>query len=114
MTVLLASGRVKPEDVFSDPVEMITLLPRAIKFIQGDPKYGPLMPPDLINADQKLQYFIVTMFEDATGKTLLPGRANPVEIAKQIQQFQEIRNNLIAQTEEERLRKAGNPDEGDE
>jgi hypothetical protein len=114
MTVLLASGRVKPEDVFSDPVEMVSLLPRAIKFIQGDPKYGPLMPPDLLNADQKLQYFVVTMFEDATGKTLLPGRANSSELAKQIQQFHEIRSKMIAQTQEERLRKAGNSEEGDE
>lgn len=114
MTVLLASGRVKPEDVFSDPVEMVSMLPRAIKFIQSDPKYGPLMPPDLMHADQRLQYFIVTLFEDASGKTLLPGRANESEIAQQIQQFQEIRNRLIAQTEEERLRKAGNPDDNEE
>jgi hypothetical protein len=114
MTVLLASGRVRPEDVFSDPTEMVSVLPRAIKFIQSDPKYGPLMPPDIINADQNLQYFIVTMFEDATGKTLLPGRANQVEIAKQIQKFNEIRNKLIAQTEQDRQRKAGSIEESAE
>jgi hypothetical protein len=114
MTVLLASGRVKPEDVFSDPVEMVSMLPRAIKFIQSDPTYGPLMPPELINADQRLQYFIVSLFEDATGKTLLPGRANVSEIAQQIEHFKEIRNRLIAQTDEERLRKAGNPDDNEE
>lgn len=114
ITVLLASGRNKPEDVFSDPVEMVATLPRAIKFMLSDPKYGPMMPPDLINADQNLQYLVVTLFEDATGKTLLPGRANPVDIAKQIQQFQEIRNKLIDRTNEDRLRKAGNPEDGEE
>lgn len=113
MTVLLASNRVKPEDVFSDPVEMVSILPRAIKFIQGDPVYGPLMPPDIINADPKLQYFIVCMYEDATKKTLLPGRANQVELAKQIQQFQAIRQQMIAQVEEDRLKKVGDESTGE-
>lgn len=105
MTVLLASSRVKPEDVFSDPVEMVSILPRAIKFIQSDPKYGPLMPPEMINADQKLQYFIVSMYEDATGKVLLPGRANQVEIAKQIEQFHAIRQTMIEEAADSRQKK---------
>lgn len=106
MTVLLASGRINPEDVFSNPVELVSTLPRAIQFMLGDPKYGPLMPPDLIDADPKLQYFIVAMFEDATGRTLLPGRADPVELAGQIQHFNKVRDQLVAEREETRLQKA--------
>ena len=97
MTVLLASGRVKSEDVFEDPEEMISVLPRAIQFIKSDSTYGPLMPHDVLNADEKMQYFIVTLFENATGRTLLPGRSNPVDIAKQIEHFKSVRNKLMAE-----------------
>lgn len=108
LTVLLASGRMKPEDFFSNPFEVVSTLPRAIKFILDDPKYGPLMPIDLIDGNPKLQYLIVALYEDATQKTLLPGRMSARQIVDQIQHCQELRETLIAQTEEERQRMAAN------
>lgn len=108
LTVLLASGRMKPEDFYSDPFEVVSTLPRAIEFILDDPKYGPLMTIDLIDGNPKLQYLIVALYEDATQKTLLPGRMSALQIADQIQRCQESRETLIAQTKEERQRIAAN------
>ena len=100
LTVLLASGRVNQEDFYSDPVEAISSLPQVIRLIMDDPKYGPLVPAELIDANQKLQYLIVALYEDATQKTLLPGRMSAPQIEDQIQRFQEIQDALITQTED--------------
>lgn len=113
MTVLLASGRVKPEDVFSDPNEMLNLLPRAIQFIRQDPEFGPLMPADLQNADQRLQYFVVSLYEKATNRSLLPGRENAAELGRQIENFNAYRAQMIEQVEAGRARNALS-DESDE
>jgi len=102
MTVLLASGRVKPEDTFADPAAMISALPHAIELMAKDPKYGPLMPPELLGADARMQYLVVTLFEEATGRSILPGRENPLNIAQQIQKFEQHRANMIAQLEQSR------------
>lgn len=114
MTVLLASGRVRPEDVFQDPNEAVLALPRAIKFIQGDPVYGPLMPTELLTADEKLQFFVVSLYEAAAQRRLLPGRQNPEAIARQIQEFHAYRDKLTKIVDEDRLRKAGAGAEGEE
>lgn len=106
MTVLLASGRVRPEDVFQDPNEAILALPRAVKFIQNDPTYGPLMPTELLTADEKLQFFVVSLYEAAAGRRLLPGRQNPEKIAEQIKQVHAYRAELTAIVDKDRERKA--------
>lgn len=104
MSVLLASGRVKPEDVFGDPHEMLNMLPRAIQFIRHDPEFGPLMPTDILNADEHLQYFIVSLYEKATKRVLLPGRENAAELGQQINQFNAYRAQMIEQVEAGRAR----------
>jgi hypothetical protein len=113
MTVLLASGRVKPEDVFPDPNELLNTLPRAIQFIRHDTEFGPLMPPDMLNADPQLQYFVVTMYEKATGRVLLPGRENPASLGEQITNFNAYRARMLEQIEAGRAKNTLSDDSED-
>lgn len=105
MTVLLASGRVRPEDLFTDPTNMLHLLPGALLTIKKHPAWGPLMPPGLLDGgDERMQYFVVSLFEKATGLNLLTEageeRADPAFIAKQVLAYHELRANLLAEVEE--------------
>ena len=97
MTVLLAAGRVKAEDVFENPCEVSAAIPAALRFIQSHPKYGPLMPPAVFAASPEMQLFVVTLFEAAEGRALLPGRQNMAEVAVSMRQYEEKRAKLVLQ-----------------
>ena len=84
LTILMASGRIKPEDYHSNPNDVIANLPRAIKLILNDPKYGPLVPISLIEGNSRLQHLIVSLYEDATKTMLLPGRKSAEEILDEL------------------------------
>ena len=84
LTILMASGRIKPEDYHSNPTDVIANLPRAIKFILDDPKYGPLVPISLIEGNSRLQYLIISLYEDATKTMLLPGRKSAEEMLDEL------------------------------
>jgi hypothetical protein len=102
MTVLLAAGRVKAEDVFEDPSEVSAAIPAALRFIQSNPRFGPLMPPAVFAASPEMQLFVVTLFEAAEGRALLPGRQNMAEVAASMLQYEEKRAKLVLQVEADR------------
>lgn len=106
LTVLLAAGRVKPEDVLEDVPEMLMMLPAAIRYIQQHPNFGPLMPADILTASNDLKLFVVTLFEAATGRSLLPGRRDPVALAEQVRQFESYREKLLTRAQEDADRRA--------
>ncbi len=105
LTVLLAAGRIRPEDVFEQPNEMISALPAALQLIERHPSFGPMMPATIYAAEPQMQLFIVSLFEAATNCKLLPGRHNPSDIAFAIQMFAERRAKLVAKVEADRRRK---------
>jgi hypothetical protein len=92
--MLLAASRVKSTDLFEDEHEMLQALPRALRYIQGDPLYGPLMPYDVFKARKELQFFVVTLYEKARGRRLLPGAHNAKDIAEKIAKYNEDRERL--------------------
>lgn len=95
LTVLLAAGRIRPLDIFQDRYEAIATIPRAIQFIKGDFTFGPIMPTDIVDETSlETQFFIVKLFEAATGNTLLPGAFEAEKIAHQIQEYQAYREHL--------------------
>ena len=104
-TVLLAAGRIKPEDVFEDPFEVILALPAALRLIQSHPWLGPLMPPEVFVARPELQLFIVTLFEAAENRKLLPGRQSIEEMAKMLHNYALRREELLKQVEGDRQAK---------
>ncbi len=105
MTVLLASSQVKAEDVFENPHEMIAALPAALRFIQSNPKFGPLMPPEVFGLSPLLQLLIVSLFEAAENRVLLPGRQSMEEMATNIQEYAQKRASLMQQVAADRKAK---------
>jgi len=72
----LAAGQLRFSDFFADPDELAESLASAIHYIRGDPEFGPLMPPVIQPLSAEMQHLIVTLYERATGRTLLPLRAS--------------------------------------
>ncbi len=97
ITVMFAAGQINAEDVFEDPLEMCTALPAALRFIQNNPTFGPIMPPKVFSVSKQLQLFIVTLFEAAEGRTLLPGRQSMADVAKTMQEYARKRAKLTQQ-----------------
>lgn len=85
MQVMLAAGKVKPEDVYENPYEVAMSVPKAIEAIAKDTKYGAMMPPQLRNAPFDVQFFVVTLFEAARGVSLIPGKHSATEMARHIE-----------------------------
>ena len=83
--VMIAAGRLKVEDFYSDPTLLDQQLGPALEFIQRDPELGLSLPPSAFIADLDLQRFIVLLYEKASGKTLLPNRANLTDILQILQ-----------------------------
>ena len=113
ITVLLAAGRVTPEDIFEEPFEVSRALPRAIEFMKRDPQFGPLMPTELLmgKASAQMQFFVVSLYEKATGRTLLPGKHDLQSVATEIAQFQAVAAQRRAEVETEFVRKQRTPKE---
>jgi transcriptional regulator with XRE-family HTH domain len=94
LQVLLASGKVKPEDIYERPHEVAMSIPHAIEAIAQDPKFGALMPPDVRNLSYETQFFIVTLFEAARDVRLVPGKHSPDEMARYIAELEKEREKL--------------------
>lgn len=99
VTVLLAAGALKPEDFFEQPDEIETALPRAMDFIKSDPKYGPLLPPEVTarDASARLQAFVVRLYEGVTGLKFLPGEHAVENIVKALKEIDQRRTQLLKQ-----------------
>ena len=80
LAVLVAAGQLK-EEHFREPVEDSVLLRQALGTILRDPVYGPILPPSLLQQDERLQRAVVILYERATGKRLLGGRVNAGDLA---------------------------------
>jgi len=91
LQVMLAAGKVKPEDLYEDPYEAARNVPRAIDAIAKDHKYGAMMPPELRHASYKLQFFVVMLFEAARGVKLIPGKHSASELAQDVATLQMLR-----------------------
>ncbi len=96
-TVLVAAGIVRPEDIQERPEQIGNTVSAALQFIGKDPTFGPLMPPELLTTavSAQLQYFVVRLFESATGSKLIPGERSVEEIISALSQVEQRRQELI-------------------
>ena len=78
----LAAGQLKPEDFYAKPDVVRDYLRPAMKFIQTDPEFAPLIPATIVDLPSDLQHAFVMLYERATGRSLIPGRVSAEEIAK--------------------------------
>lgn len=97
LTVLLAAGKITPEDLFEDPADMLRSLPNAMRFIQKDSEFGGIMPPELMDAAPQVQFFVVALYESATKRKLLPGKVDHYDLARQVEAYNESRQALEAE-----------------
>lgn len=100
VTVLMAAGALKAEDMFERPDEIASALPDAIEYVLKHPTWGPLAPPEVRakNASAPLQFFVVRLFEAATGLKLIPGEHSIENIAQSLKTLDELRQKLLKQS----------------
>jgi hypothetical protein len=75
VVVMLAAGQLSLKDFHQEPEVVEQYLEPALRFIQGDPKFGAYMPASVFGMTSAERQFIVMLYERASGKTLLPVRA---------------------------------------
>lgn len=73
ITVLVAAGQVRPEDYYEHPESLERELDASLQFMQKDAHWGPMLPPEVYGVSVPLKRAIVTAYEQATGRVLLPG-----------------------------------------
>lgn len=78
----LAAGQLSSDDFYTNPDVVRDYLRPAMKFIHSDPEFGPFIPATVVDLPEDLQHAFVLLYERATGRTLIPGRVSPEEIAK--------------------------------
>jgi transcriptional regulator with XRE-family HTH domain len=86
IAVLLAAGRVHPEDYYHSPEEVRELVRRGVSALMRDPEIGPLVPANLEVADYEMQRLVVLLYERATGKKLLPEAVDLEALLREIEE----------------------------
>ena len=79
ISVMVAAGQLREQD-FRERVNDEVLLRQALDTMLLDPAYGPILPPSLLQQEEKLQRAVVILYERATGKRLLGGRVTAAEL----------------------------------
>jgi len=88
LSVLMLSGRITPEDAFESDETVASEIPRAISYLCEDPEWGALVPPEVREGSYRAQFLVVRLYEEATGKKLLPERLNIRTLAEEIRKLQ--------------------------
>lgn len=91
MAVMLAAGRVRPDDFYEAPESLAGLLDNALHFIQKDPDWGPFLPPEIFASTMAIKQFAVMAYEEATGRNLVPTR---LELGSMIESVKEMEASL--------------------
>lgn len=76
LAVLVAADIVRMEDIYAAADFVPRALRPALQFIQRDPAWGPFLHPVTFEADQRVQHLLVLLYQEATGRNLMPGRLN--------------------------------------
>jgi len=114
LSVLMLSGRISPEDAFESKEVVVEEIPRAMKYLVDDPEWGPLVPPELREPvdeasrerQYRTQFLIVRLYEEATGKKLLPERVTAASLGEQIQKLQALQAQRQEAVDEYRNKKS--------
>ncbi|MBW4048806.1 MAG: helix-turn-helix transcriptional regulator [Proteobacteria bacterium] len=105
LAVLMMAGRLKPEDFFETQAFKAKAVESAMKLIEDDPVWAPLVTAELRTAKAESQYCLVKMYEAATSKKLLDGELDVTVFAAQLKDMRSHiareRRTLQAKTEHE-------------
>lgn len=106
LTVLMLAGRISPADAYEPEALAAAEIPRAMKFMCDDPEWGPMIPPEVRAGSHATQFLILRLYEQATGKVLLPERLSTSTLAAEIEKLQELQATRRRQVAEYVARKA--------
>lgn len=87
VAVLMMSGRLKADDFFEAQVFKAKAVDAAMRFIEDDPVWAPLMTAELRTAKPESRFCLVKLYESATGRRLLDGELDPAQFAEQLQKM---------------------------
>ena len=75
--VLMMSGRLQATDFFGPGDFQAGMLDTAMRYIESDPAWSPLVTAELRHASNQSKFCLVKMYEAASGKTLLADQFDP-------------------------------------
>jgi hypothetical protein len=87
VAVKLAAGQLRLEDFYYSGNKIHSQLEAALRFIISDPHYGPKMPLSALSVEPEIQLFLVSLYEDATGKIVLSGKVTPEDVVKRFEKL---------------------------
>ena len=81
---LMMAGKLQATDFFSPGDFHAGLVDAAMRYIESDPSWAPLVTAELRHASAASKLCLVKMYEAATGKTLLAGQFDPQAFGREL------------------------------
>jgi len=83
---LMMSGKLQATDFFGPGDFHAGLLDAAMRYIESDPAWSPLLTAELRHASAASRFCLVKLYEAATGKRLLDGQFDPQAFGRELDQ----------------------------
>ena len=82
--VLMMSGRLEARDFFGPGDFHVGLLDAAMRYIESDPAWSPLVTAELRHTSNQSKFCLVKLYEAATGKKLLADQFDPQAFGREL------------------------------
>jgi hypothetical protein len=82
--VLMMSGKLQATDFFGPGDFHVEALDAAMRYIEADPAWSPLVTAELRHASVASKFCLVKLYEAATGKRLLDGQFDPQAFGREL------------------------------
>lgn len=80
VAIRMLSGQIKPQDFYRPIMDAAQEVDRCIDFISSDPDWMPFCPSSINECDQEVKLFIIELYENAKGLSILKNKVNYQEI----------------------------------
>lgn len=91
LTVLAMAGRITKEDAYEDRQMLATEIQRAMAYIAADPKWAPYLTVGLKSMDSESLFMLVTLYEKAEDKVLLPKAVNLASLMEELSKLEAVK-----------------------
>ena len=82
--VLMMSGRLEARDFFGPGDDHTGLLDAAMRFIESDPAWSPLVTAELRHSSTASKFCLIKLYEAAAGKKLLADQFDPQGLGREL------------------------------
>lgn len=104
--VLILQDRLPFEEPLELGPNMARLVMPALQFMSQDPEYAGLLPVEVFDMSPESQYFVLRLYEQATGKALLRDKRGAVPFNQDLQAMRALEAELREEVAQARARKA--------